>query len=234
MTKRKNELLASAIGFIVLVGTGCAAVTPLSVIGDQCDKASDCEAPLICGLGRCRRECEATRDCALGLRCIKLPAPSEIGVCQLPEEANCSSDADCPDGLTCFVGEGGCLRPCSETDPCISGEMCSEASKCEPLSGATLCVYDSECDYPLICLNQTCSIECSRGLTDCRVGTFCVQDDSESCADGPCMCRIGCDLSAPDTCPPGTECTPCGDGLDCSETGTNAYCERPGAGDEET
>lgn len=229
MSPSMRHLTSALLGLLTLV-SGCTAVAPLSVIGDQCDKASDCEAPLICALGRCRRECEATRDCALGLRCIQLPPPETAGVCQLPDETACDAPSDCQEPLVC-AEPGGCLLPCDGSNPCIAGESCGAGGICETVPGSTLCVYDSDCAYPLICdRDQSCVIECTRGATDCAVGLVCVQDGAAVCEDGPCMCRIPCDPADPAACPAGTECTPCGEGLDCSESETDHYCERPAAG----
>lgn len=34
--------------------------------GSECELTSDCDAPLVCRIGRCRRECATSRDCAAG------------------------------------------------------------------------------------------------------------------------------------------------------------------------
>jgi len=212
---------------LVLV-SGCSAVEPLSVIGDQCDVNSECEAPLICALGRCRKECEAQRDCALGLRCLKLPAPSTNGVCQLPDETGCERPSDCQEPLVCFM-PAGCMLECVEDGDCAAGESCVSGECIQP--EVPLCGYDSDCPYPQICEREACirgcvsDIDCRREIGPTRV---CVQHAS---CEGPCMCRLPCDLAAPD-CPSGTECTPCDAGADCSSAADAlglaeaGYCER--------
>jgi hypothetical protein len=210
-----------------IVVSGCVGVEPLSVIGDQCDKNSDCDGLLVCGLGRCRRECEATRDCALGLRCIKL---EELGVCQLPEEAHCERNSDCNEPLVCFM-PGGCLVECATDEDCPAGSSCrTDAEDYCPVDETcqvgecvepevSRCVYDSTCDYPMVCNElQSCVIECTNDR-QCALGLACVEYAG---CDGPCMCRIPC-MPGADECPAGTLCEPCADGLDCGD----GYCERP-------
>jgi hypothetical protein len=205
----------ACFALLALPGGGCG-IEPLRVIGDQCERNSDCDDPLVCGLGRCRRACEASRDCALGLRCLKLA--SGLGVCQLPSERSCERNTDCEEPLACFPG-AGCDLACVANVDCAAGASCEGGQCREP--EVTLCVYSSDCSYPLVCgSRQTCREECSTSF-DCPRGEACVQDPACS---GPCMCRPPCAPDA-DVCPAGSECTPCGAGLDCS--GVEAYCERP-------
>jgi hypothetical protein len=200
-------LLATAAG-------GCVAPTR-SVLGDQCELNSDCEAPLVCGLGRCRKECLASRDCGLGLRCILLQDPT-LGVCQLEAETTCTLDSDCAPPLVCT--DIGCMNECAEDRDCAAGQVCSDQGRCAEVVDE-LCVYTSDCPYPLVCTERLqCEIECVND-DDCDDGRTCVQ--AEAC-NGPCMCRQGCTTDA--SCPPGSECIPCGGGLDCG--GLDRYCER--------
>lgn len=210
----KQRLLLLAVA---LCASGCLADQQLAVIGDQCTINSDCQNPLVCALGRCRVECDSSRDCALGLRCIKLPELVR-GVCQLPEEANCSRDSECPEPLLCYM-PGGCLQECNEDPDCALGETCNtDMSQCEEPE-VPLCLYTTDCTYPEICDDQQrCRRECVNDL-DCETGFACVPFDT---CNGPCMCRIPCVLDA-DECPAGTECVEC-TGASCA---VEAYCERP-------
>lgn len=208
----RTSLIAA---LIALACTGCFGLEPLAVIGDQCDINSDCQAPLVCALGRCRNECEVSRDCALGLRCIQLQV--DLGVCQLPDEANCTLDSDCPETLVCF-DPGGCLLRCVTDDDCAAGETCTDGECLEP--EVLLCIYPSDCAYPQICdTHQRCARECTTSV-DCGTGDECVP---HPLCNGPCMCRRDCSLD-PSVCLPGTECVAC-DAADCGAV-TN-YCERP-------
>ncbi|HJL19033.1 MAG TPA: hypothetical protein RMH99_25445 [Sandaracinaceae bacterium LLY-WYZ-13_1] len=213
MRARLGSVLAAVT--LALAASGCT-VEARKVLGDQCDLNSDCAAPLVCGLGRCRKECVASRDCALGLRCILLQDPT-LGVCQLEEETTCTLDSDCPEPLVCT--DLGCMNECAEDRDCAAGQVCDDDGRCAELV-EELCVYDSDCPYPLICSDRLqCEVECV-DAADCDDGRACVQ--AVSC-DGPCMCRQPCDVSA--ECEAGLECVECGDGLECG--GAARYCERP-------
>lgn len=193
-------------------------VEPLSVIGEQCDRNSDCSEPLVCGLGRCRRECETTRDCALGLRCLKLP--DGLGVCQLPEEKNCALNSDCDAPLICFA-DVGCDIACITDVDCAAGSRCEDGQCNEP--EIALCVYPSDCPYPLTCdARQRCREECSTDF-DCERGSRCVPHVD---CEGPCMCRVPCVTN--DECPLGTDCVACEDEA-CGDV--MGYCERPAPND---
>jgi hypothetical protein len=134
----------------------------------------------------------------LGLRCIKLPAPSTSGVCQLPGEETCT-EGSCESPLACF--DGGCLLPCDATNTCIAGETC-ESGQCTLPETGVLCTHNSNCEYPEICLREQCGRECATS-DDCDVGD-CVQ--LEIC-DAPCACRPACAGG----CPTGTTCVASGD-----------------------
>ncbi|MGE0788630.1 MAG: hypothetical protein AB7S26_23365 [Sandaracinaceae bacterium] len=206
----RTPLLALSLALGV---TGCFTARPLAIVGDQCTINSDCQDPLVCALGRCRVECTSGRDCALGLRCMKLP--DVVGVCQLPDEAMCSLASDCTAPLVCFM-PGGCLPECEEDIDCSLGETCQETQCFE--REVPFCVYHSDCPYPDICDREQCRRECTTQV-DCDPGEECVQ--FETC-NGPCMCRIACELGV-DSCPDGTDCIPC-----VGDCGTaTAYCERP-------
>jgi len=136
----------------VVFVAGCAT-DPRTVIGEQCELTSECEAPLVCRLSRCRRECVSSRDCALGLRCVIAPEDG-LGVCLLPDERSCALDSDCPGELACL--DESCTNQCvPETDggafsrDCPSGARCLDGNCVEP--DVPLCVYPSDCTFPFVC-----------------------------------------------------------------------------------
>ena len=53
------------VSVALVAGLGCTT-EPRHTIGEQCDLNSDCEAPLVCSFGLCRRQCATIRDCAIG------------------------------------------------------------------------------------------------------------------------------------------------------------------------
>ena len=214
----------------VLFASGC--VEPRETLGGQCELSSDCDAPLVCRLERCRKECLTSRDCALGLRC--LVANDGLGVCQLPEEATCDLDSDCIDPLVCI--SEGCTNECASERDCVPGASCIEGRCVEPVPD--LCLYPSDCPFPLVCGdNRLCQVECATDL-DCRrlgdthacfphatCGTEAIGDE-----DGLCMCRRPCTQDS--ECPAGTVCTGCPEDIlgasgDPAPCPAPMYCERP-------
>lgn len=208
---------------LLLAAAGCTSSDARLSLGSQCELTSECEAPLVCRLERCRKECVSTRDCALGLRCVK--AQDGLGVCQLPDEATCVRNSECPVGLVCRMEE--CTNPCEEDRDCAAGQRCADdgegGTACVE-QAEELCIWDSDCPEPLVCnFRQQCQQECAEDR-DCE-GRVCLPH--ESCQDGmPCMCRRDC--SDGSECPFGFECVPCPDGLDCGTV--TDYCERVESG----
>lgn len=139
--------------------------------GGACSLNTDCAEPLVCGLERCRRQCNDSRDCAAGLLCLQL---EETGVCQLPEESTCTLSSDCPEGLACRFG--------TCTTECVNDRDCPPYSSCRmDADGAyacieqtrELCVYNSDCGPPLVCgPDQRCRYECMSDV-DCDALRYC-------------------------------------------------------------
>lgn len=160
-----------ALALVMLLSTGCDR--PELAVGEGCDLNSDCPEPLACGLDRCRRQCVDSRDCGAGLRCLLVE--NEGGLCQLPEEASCALDSDCPERLVCHFGT--CTTACAEDRDCADGATCTDVSDgskaCEEPRN-DLCVYNSDCPEPMVCTErQLCSLEC-RELRDCPNPRVCI------------------------------------------------------------
>ncbi|RLB52179.1 MAG: hypothetical protein DRJ42_15520 [Deltaproteobacteria bacterium] len=164
----KHSLLPIALGaaFVVFGAllASCSA-RPLPVLGEDCSINTDCAAPLGCRIGACRRLCVESRDCGAGLRCLIREGESSGG-CQLPEEAVCALNTDCPDGFSCIFAT--CTVTCAEDADCpVPGSLCLEEEPegsgvfgCnEPLDEA--CIYDSDCPVPYSCaVDGSCQFEC--------------------------------------------------------------------------
>ncbi len=172
-----------------LLVCGCAEEEPLLTLGAQCDLTSECEAPLVCRIGRCRRECATVRDCSIGALCA--PDNEGLGACTLPEEETCVLDSDCPSPLVC--APSGCTNECATDADCTAGALCDpDTGRCiDPVESS--CVLDSDCAPPLVCApDGRCRDEC-RSSRDCREGTLCT--------GGRCV-RPAVDAGTPDAGPP--------------------------------
>lgn len=91
--------------------------------GADCERASECSAPLTCSFGRCRTECREARDCAEGAECL-LDA-SGAGACALPDADHCDPVRfPCANGLECI--EGACRQSCAAL-ACAPGSTCVAA-----------------------------------------------------------------------------------------------------------
>ncbi|MEM9188896.1 MAG: hypothetical protein AAGF12_06955 [Myxococcota bacterium] len=169
-------------GVLLIALLGCAPELP-EAIGGGCELNSDCEAPLVCRLARCRKECSTSRDCAVGLDCVQ-DNQTGLGACQLPDELNCVRDSDCAASLVCTMGE--CTNECGCTDPTVPCRDCPPGAACVPRPGGPpacldtatdTCVRNSDCeasDTSFVCApDQRCRVECT-GDADCRFGDVCL------------------------------------------------------------
>lgn len=111
----------------LLLVVACEA-TP--TLGAQCVRNTECTAPLVCQLGRCRAECRENRDCPIGARCL-LDATG-AGACSLDVDV-CTSAVACPGGLACI--DGKCANLCDSIVQCPSDARCASGS-----DGRTSCV----------------------------------------------------------------------------------------------
>lgn len=141
--------------------------------GTECELNTECAAPLVCRLGRCRVECRARRDCAAGLECVR--DDRGLGVCQLREETECERNSDCPDPLVCRFGS--CTNACVDDRDCISGARCvasPDGGRACRDQAEEQCERNSDCPEPYICAaDEHCREEC-REDRDCRDGNVCL------------------------------------------------------------
>lgn len=180
------------IAMVLLLG--CAPELPLA-LGDQCSLNSDCDTPLVCRIGFCRKECTTSRDCAVGLDCVL--DNEGLGACQLPAEARCVRDSDCPSGLVCTFGECtnecGCQpdEPCRDCPPGASCMLRDDGTRGCFDPSTQSCVHNSNCaanDQSFVCApDQRCRVEC-RADSDCRFGDLCTMVSFDE-ATGPATGR---------------------------------------------
>lgn len=157
------------LGLLVFVGVGWLHVAGCSVrsrgtSGVACELASDCDAPLVCRLGRCRNECRTSGDCPPALSCV-LDADG-LGSCQIDEERRCLLASDCPAPLHCILAQ--CVNECAVDRDCPGGARCTMGG-CIDADGVS-CVSDAEChrlDPATFCLAGRCRPQCF-GDRDCR------------------------------------------------------------------
>lgn len=174
-------LPSTAILATTLLISGCTGDRP-ELRGGRCEVNSDCDARLVCRLSRCRKECADHRDCGLGLLCLY--DESKLGACQLEDELECTLDSECEDVLVCRGGQ--CANECAVDRDCPPHSECRAEGGvmwCDIAEEeAEPCVYNSDCEAPLICDDdQRCRPECAEDR-DCiapRVcaGMLCVLPD---------------------------------------------------------
>ncbi len=134
-------------------GNRCNTVTTVCEEDLGCSEDADCSAGEVCNTGsracvpKCTTEtqadvcaggekcvaskcvqCEADKDCGVGLKC------DAAGKCSTGNR--CYTDRDCKVPLTCFAQTGACLPkapPCGSDDNCPSDKRCDVgAGKCVP------------------------------------------------------------------------------------------------------
>src|SRR5258706_13646012 len=111
---------ALALALPLLLVSACAVATSKKQRGVQCELSSECDAPLVCRLGACRRECATTRDCAAPAQCVLDGA--HLGACQLETELHCAVNSDCTSPLVCASTR--CTNTCDEDRDCPTGASC--------------------------------------------------------------------------------------------------------------
>jgi len=185
-------------------------------LGEACDDAHRCPAPLYCLLpAECRREpdaavgptdgqaavgdrCDEVRPCAPGLRCERL---SDVGACSL----DCEEDGDCPGPAVCWLARGPAQGACVPDggligDACAVENDCQAGLRCEDRMPGGYCTR--ACDRHLPCPDGMEAV-CTR-LSEGQ-GNACLRrcgDPEVPCRDGvPCrpMTQAAVLVCAPST-----------------------------------
>jgi hypothetical protein len=162
---------------ILLTALGAGCDRPTVPRGGECTLNSDCAAPFVCRLDRCRRQCVSSRDCGGNIMCVPDPMTGEGG-CQLDKETRCALTSDCEGDFICQFGT--CTTECAEDRDCSPGAMCAvegagtNLACIEPIREA--CVYDTDCPAPFSCgSDQLCGLECDE-QRDCPSPRRCVDN----------------------------------------------------------
>lgn len=174
------------IGLLVVILVGCndCGFEERLNRGEGCSLNSDCAAPLVCRLERCRIECATTADCAIPLACVQ--DQSGLGACQLADERDCLLDSECPGVLVCRQRQ--CVNECEADRDCLAGARCvdsPEGKACIDQSNRA-CVFDSEClgngfGPDQFCLDGRCREQCFEDR-DCG-GTWQCRQEINTCCD---------------------------------------------------
>lgn len=155
-------------------------------VGEGCLINTDCNAPLVCAFRRCHTECEESRDCAPGQRCIVADRP--FRVCQLDDERACSYNSECAGAQVCAI-DGECRDQCAADRDCVPDQICTTgtcAAEEELVDGGLRpvntsqstgqpCAYTSECPEGLVCRDGLCNWECITSA-DCDAFGTCNED----------------------------------------------------------
>ena len=197
------------LGLVLVLGACGDDEGPLvKNTGEGCAINSDCNQPLVCAFQRCHAQCEETRDCAPGLRCVIAEQPYRV--CQLEDEQSCSYNSECPGAQVCAV-DGQCRDQCQGDRDCVPGQVCATGTCAspeelvdgklpetnqDPQSTGQPCSYTSECPDGLVCRDGICNYECL-GDADCAPFTcdsaarrcvvpdagvyYCVPGEQRSC-----------------------------------------------------
>lgn len=258
MAHLRIALRASATAAITLASLiwqqGCSSTVQeqieLARLAQSCLVNSDCSDPLVCAFEACHAECESSRDCDDGARCVAAARPYKV--CQLEAERACERTSHCPDGLVCGI-DGECRDKCLSDVDCVEGQLCvsgtcadrdelDEAGRLVPAPGASYgeegspCVYVSDCSESLLCRSQACLPEC-KADKDCGAArkcqqTRCVADDSLPLA---CTYSSQCETDRGERCLGGSclclcvEDRDCPAGEQCDGCGCEPKPEPPGS-----
>ena len=205
MSLRHHLLAALAVAFtggVVLPSCNEDLAKQIAALGEGCLLNSDCSDGLVCVFRRCHEQCNDSADCPLGpdgvqLGCRLGDPPAHV--CQLPEDASCSYNSQCPGAQVCGP-DGSCRdqcegdRDCLEEQMCVQG-VCAEVDEVDPVTQSLLqqpepseqtgvsCEYDHQCEGlspegqpELVCRNGACGYDCFTDV-DCEPNEVCVPQD---------------------------------------------------------
>jgi hypothetical protein len=127
MNRPTLHLALWTLGIGLALTTGCGGDEPKKQLSDGCVQNSDCEGSLVCSFGHCHQQCEATKDCPSGARCVKVA--EDDNVCQLPTEEACEYNSDCAEPLVCAL-DRECRNQCQKDRDCVSGQVCTTSKVC--------------------------------------------------------------------------------------------------------
>jgi hypothetical protein len=227
--------VALAVTFPLFAGQiGCESNVrekiALAKLAQNCLVNSDCSTPLVCAFEACHAECESSRDCDEGARCVAAARPYKV--CQLEEERLCQRTSDCAEGLICGI-DGECRDHCSSDSECVEGQLCvagtcadtdelDDAGQLTPAPGVTRggegspCVYVSDCSAALLCRNQACLPQC-KADKDCPLHEVCT--DTRCLPDGSqpnaCQYNSDCESERGERCASGSCLCACAEDRDC-------------------
>lgn len=193
---------ASLFG-VYLLAVGCGdEEDPKAAVGSGCTINSDCNEPLVCVFRKCHTQCEATRDCPDGQRCVIGVPPTHV--CQLPEELKCVYNSECVGDQVCAI-DGECRDQCKADLDCLPEQLCVTGTCADPeeLVDGRLppadtpiqatgqpCSYTSECTEGLVCKDGLCNLEC---LGDADCAPYPCDTTTNRCVypDGGVLCVPG-------------------------------------------
>jgi len=191
------------VGALVLIASSfllaCSSTSSRRVVGEQCDKHSDCDVPLVCRLGYCRTECRSSADCIAPRLCVldEVQDGHKIGSCQLDAETSCTLQTECPDPLVCRFQS--CVNECATDRDCLPGAACEDGACHEPAIRS--CAGDGDCPPEEACRAGRCRPEC-REDRDCRNGRVCQLISAEFGRCDPPPMDAGMDTAVPDSSVP--------------------------------
>lgn len=191
-TIMKKPKLNWSLGAFILCCLGltlgaCSSKQKLTERGKTCLINSDCEGELICKFESCEPRCVVTRDCEGTETCVG--EKNSERVCLSEASRLCSSQQDCPEGLSC-AADGRCHEGCFDDGDCATDQDCI-SSVCvdkneqaadggfSPVEGNTIeCLANRDCLDGRICSFGHCAPQCAKDK-DCPSG--------KNCEDGACL-----------------------------------------------
>ncbi|HVJ16121.1 MAG TPA: hypothetical protein VM686_11850, partial [Polyangiaceae bacterium] len=215
---RAPALALGALSLYPSCNSGVDEDIILAGLAQDCLVNSDCNSPLVCAFQTCHQECESSRDCEDGARCVGAARPYKV--CQLEEERSCRRPSDCVEGLVCG-DDGECRDSCQTVNDCVEGQLCvsgtcadsdelDETGQLPLASGVTrgaegsTCVYVSDCNAALLCRSQVCLSEC-KADKDCGAGRVCQEGRCQLDGSLPSACSYHseCDVERGERCSSG-------------------------------